>query len=219
MIGQPYSGKLTVRLDERRVDMGDHCLLPTLHAVVVFSRESDARKVLAVLPKRFARYGLTLHPEKTRLVRFGKPSRRDRSSSSDPPIKPETFDLLGFTHYWGLSRRGYWVVKRRTAKDRYRKALRRIALWCRDHRHDPIQEQQRMLSLKLRGHYAYYGITGNAARLQVFWHEVFRIWRYWLCRRSRKARLSWDAFNRLTRKYPLPTPVAVHSIYRRAASP
>ena len=70
-------------------------------------------------------------------------------------------------------------------------------MWCREHRHDSIKEQQRMLSLKLRGHYAYYGITGNAARLQVFWHEVFRIWRYWLCRRSRKARLSWDAFNRL----------------------
>lgn len=187
--------------------------------VIVFSQETDARKVLAVLPKRFGGYGLTLHPEKTRLVRFRRPTSRSGENPPDRSTGPGTFDMLGFTHYWALSRRGYWVVKQKTAKDRLRKALGRIAEWCREHRHDPLLEQSQMLCQKLRGHYAYYGITGNSECLAEFRHKVDRIWRYWLCRRSRRARLSWEAFVRLRQRYPLLQPVTVHSIYRRAASP
>jgi RNA-directed DNA polymerase len=187
--------------------------------VIVFSRGTDARKVLAMLPKRFAKYGLQLHPDKTRLVQFRRPGRRDRKQPPDPSARPGTFDLLGFTHYWGLSRRGYWVVRKKTARDRLRKAIRRIADWCREHRHDPLAEQQRMLGLKLRGHYAYYGITGNAQCLQDFRYHVGRVWKYWLCRRSHTAGFTWEAFLRLQHRYPLPAPVVVHSIYRQAAIP
>ena len=187
--------------------------------VIVFSRERDARRVLAVLPERFGKYGLKLHPEKTRLVRFRRPVHRARREPPDRVAGPRTFDLLGFTHYWGLSRRGFWVVRKKTARDRLQKALGRIAVWCREHRHDPLPVQQQMLRLKLWGHYAYYGITGNARSLQTFRYQVARVWRYWLCRRSHKARVPWDVFIRLLRKYPLPAPVVVHSIYRHAASP
>ena len=101
--------------------------------VIIFGNEQDARRVFDVLPKRFAKYGLTLHPEKTRLVDFRRPDRRALPSpdNGDVRSRPGTFDLLGFTHYWAKSRKGYWVVKQKTAADRLRRALKRIADWCR----------------------------------------------------------------------------------------
>lgn len=188
-------------------------------AVLVFARESDARKVMAALAKRFAEYGLTLHPVKTRLVNFRRPSYRSSDKALDRSQGPESFDLLGFTHSWGRSRKGFWVVKRKTAKSRLGGALRRVSQWCRDHRHDPIPEQHRMLVLKLKGHYAYYGITGNADCLQQFLHEVERIWRKWLSRRSWAAPLAWSEYLGLLRRHPLPRARVVHSIYRQAANP
>jgi group II intron reverse transcriptase/maturase len=177
--------------------------------VIVFSDESDARRVMDVLSKRFGRYGLTLHPDKTRLVRFEGPG--DRNSSSG---KPETFDLLGFTHYWARSRRGDWVVKRKTSSSRLTRGLRAISEWCRKHRHWPLSEQHESLTAKVRGHYAYYGITGNGSSLSAFLMQVHRRWRYWLSRRNRERSMTWDCFNRLLRRYPLPAPVVVHSVYR-----
>ena len=100
------------------------------------------------------KYGLTLHPDKTRLVPFGRPRQ------GGP--RPETFDLLGFTHYWGRSRRGKWVILQKTARSRLARALRRVAEYCRRHRHDPLSEQQEQLRKKLQGHYGYYRITGNS---------------------------------------------------------
>jgi RNA-directed DNA polymerase len=188
-------------------------------AVLVFARASDARKVMSVLAKRFAKYGLTLHPVKTRLVSFRRPSNRSSDKALDRAPGPETFDLLGFTHYWARSRKGFWVVRRKTAKSRLGGALRRVSQWCRDHRHDPISEQHRMLVLKLNGHYAYYGITGNGKCLEQFLHEVERIWRKWLCRRSRKASLAWSEYLSVLRQFPLPQVRVVHSIYRPAANP
>lgn len=172
--------------------------------VMVFAREDDARRVYEVLPKRFARYGLALHPEKTRLLEFRRP---DLSKDGDGPT---TFDLLGFTHHWGLSRKGKWIVKRRTAKDRLSRALRRVAEWCRVHRHDPVRAQQRKLGQKLRGHYAYYGITPNYESVQRFFHEVKAIWRKWLSRRSSSRRLNWDRMHALLERFPLPRPRIVH---------
>jgi group II intron reverse transcriptase/maturase len=151
-------------------------------AVLGFSDEEDARRVLAVLPKRFGKYGLALHPEKTRLIDFRSPQRRDSTGPADQP-QQRTFDLLGFTHYWAKSRRGYWVIKQKTAKDRLTRAITRITLWCREHRHRPVGEQHRELVQKLRGHYGYYGITGNSYALSRFLHEVKRRWCYWLNRR------------------------------------
>jgi len=182
-------------------------------ALLAFAREEDARRVLEVLPKRFERFGLTLHPEKTRLVDFRRPSRAGEKPGSQ---RERSFDLLGFTHHWGRSRKGRWVVQRKTAKARFSRAVRQIGNWCRRNRHLPVAEQQRALGRKLRGHDAYYGITGNARSLEQFLHEVERNWRRWLDRRSRKAKMDWGRFRRLLQRYPLPPPRVVHSIYRAA---
>ena len=181
----------------------------------VFSQEEDARRVWAVLPKRFARYGLTLHPEKTRLIAFRRPSGGDR----DATARPKSFDMLGFTHVWTRSLRGYWVIKRKTARDRLSRALRAIAQWCRQHRHAPVSWQHAVLSRKLRGHYGYYGITGNSVAITRFRHAVRNRWRNWLSRRGGRSSMSWSQFHRLEERYLLPAAIAVHSSYRRAANP
>jgi group II intron reverse transcriptase/maturase len=173
--------------------------------VFVFARKDDAERVLDVLPKRFGKYGLTLHPDKTRLVPFRRPDRDDSGGGG-----PSTFDLLGFTHHWGLSRNGKWVVKKRTAKDRFSRTLRRINEWCRAHRHDDVEAQHRALVMKLRGHYAYFGVTSNHASLSRILHQAKAIWRRWLSRRSQKAFLSWTAMHRLLERFPLPEPRIVH---------
>lgn len=172
--------------------------------VIAFSHEEDARRVLDVLPKRFGKYGLTLHPEKTRLVEFQRPDRRPADEGGAG--RPGTFDLLGFTHYWGLSRKGKWVVKRKTAKGRLSRALARVNEWCRRHRHRPIPEQHQVLSQKLRGHYGYFGIIGNSDGIVTFYERVKRLWRKWLDRRSQRSRMSWERMNRLLQRYSLPSP-------------
>lgn len=183
--------------------------------VIVFSVEGDARKVMEVLPKRFGKYGLTLHPGKTRLVPFLRPrtSSGPKASGGDPWLG--TFDLLGFTHHWGRSRRGKWVVKQKTAKDRLSRSLARISQWCRVNRHLGVSEQHRLLVQKLRGHYGYFGITGNGRLLEGFRRGVLRYWQKWLSRRSQRARMSFERFKRLLERYPLPQPAIVHSIYRQ----
>lgn len=188
-------------------------------AVIGFTDEADVRRVLDVLPKRLGKYGLTLHPEKTRLVRFQRPPRRSDHKRPPSDRGPGTFDLLGFTHYWGLSRRGNWVVKRKTAPSRFTRALRMIARWCRLHRHASLADQHRTLSQKLRGHFAYYGITSNFNALGRFRREVTRIWHKWLGRRKRDGSLPWAQMTRLLEHYPLPKAAVVHSVYRQAANP
>jgi group II intron reverse transcriptase/maturase len=182
-------------------------------AILGFEREDDARRVLAVLAKRFDKYGLRLHPEKTRLVDFRRPG------GSSSPGHGRSFDMLGFTHFWGRSRKGYWVVMRKTASKRLSRGLKRVGRWCRTFRHASVAEQHRALDRKLRGHYNYFGITGNARALARFHRGTERLWRKWLSRRSRTARLTWVKFKRLLERYPLPPPRVVHSIYRRVANP
>jgi RNA-directed DNA polymerase len=176
--------------------------------VIIFGNEQDARRVFGVLPKRFAKYGLTLHPEKTRLVDFRRPDRRALPSpyNGDACPRPGTFDLLGFTHYWAKSRKGYWVVKQKTAAARLRRALKRIADWCRFHRHEPVRDQWKALKRKLQGHYGYFGITGNYPALHNFSVRVIGAWRKWLSRRSQRAWISVEKMNRLLARYPLPQP-------------
>ncbi len=187
-------------------------------AVLGFSQEEDARRVLAVLPKRFGKYGLSLHPEKTRLIDF-RPPRGGSPRGPSQPARQRTFDLLGFTHYWAKSRRGYWVIKRKTATDRLTRAITRIGRWCREHRHAPVSEQHRELAQKLRGHYGYYGITGNSQMLAHFLQAVKRRWHYWLNRRSQRGRWNWERFARVLRARPLPPAIPVHSTWRHAANP
>jgi group II intron reverse transcriptase/maturase len=172
-------------------------------AVLAFSCEEDARRVLDVLPKRFGKYGLTLHPEKTRLVEFRRP---DRGPPKGGARQPRTFDLLGFTHYWDLSRNGKWVVKWRTARDRFRRSLKRISQWCRANRHRPLVDQRHALAQKLRGHYGYFGIMHNSHLIERFYVHVVRIWRKWLSRRSQRSIIYREGMRRLLKRYPLPLP-------------
>jgi RNA-directed DNA polymerase len=184
-------------------------------AVLGFSSEGDARRVLAVLAKRFAKYGLALHPDKTRKVRFRSPYGGNNHVGDDDG--PGTFDFLGFTHYWGRTRRGGWSIKQQTARDRFGRALRRIYEWCRRFRHEPLGAQHASLSRKLRGHYGYYGITGNSSALARFHHEVRRVWHKWLSRRSQRS-MTWDRYKELMKHFELPRPVAVHSVLRRGVN-
>jgi group II intron reverse transcriptase/maturase len=175
--------------------------------VIGCEREDDARRIMAVLPKRFARFGLTIHPQKTRLEAFRKPGRTVESGHGNG-----TFEFLGFTHYWTTSRRGYWVIKRTTAKKRLRRAMKAVWQWCRNHRHDPLREQYRRLSQKLQGHYQYYGIRGNYRKLAVLYQMAETAWRYWLSRRSQQSAIRWEKFCKLLEVYPLPKPSIVHGI-------
>src|SRR5207249_10582016 len=138
-------------------------------------------------------------------------------SDSGNGCGPGTCDFLGFSHFWGRSRKGVWVVKRRTAPSRLRRALTTIAQWCQLNRHRPIPEQHQTLSQKLRGHFAYYGITGNSEGLRRFRDAVLGFWRKWLSRRTRGIPIAWEHFTRLLERYPLPPALVVHSVYRRVA--
>jgi group II intron reverse transcriptase/maturase len=175
--------------------------------VLTFELEQDARRVAEALPKRLARFGLRLHPDKTRLVRFHRPGRRQRPTRQQ---RPGTFDLLGFTHYWGKALNGSWALKRRTSKDRMRRSLKRVNEWCRQHRHYPRPWQHEQLSRKLRGYDNYYGITGNFEALQRFRRELQRIWREWMNRRSQRKRVTWKRFYQYLKDNPLPRPFITH---------
>lgn len=186
--------------------------------VMGFRHESDARRVLEVLPKRFAKYGLTIHPEKTRLVRFERPPRGQPAEGTGAAEGPGTFDFLGFTHYWGRTRAGGWAVKQQTAKGRFQRSLAALTAWCRRNRHCPIAEQHATLSQKLQGHFAYYGITGNSQALARYRSAATWIWKRWLSRRRRGGWCSWDWINRLLARYPLPPARAIHSVCLPVAS-
>jgi RNA-directed DNA polymerase len=182
--------------------------------VIVCSREQTAHLIMEVLPKRFGRYGLTLHPDKTRLVRFRPPQGWPTPRPGDAP--PETFDLLGFTHYWGLSKKGRPAVMRKTAKSRFARTLKRIGQACRAWMHEPVEDQQAMLNRKLQGHDAYFGITGNYPALRMLRRQVERLWRKWLDRRGGKRPMTWERFKLLLRYFPLTPPRVAASAMTRA---
>ena len=177
--------------------------------VMVFAIEEDARRVMQVLPERIGKYGLSLHPTKTRIVRFTRPPLNPRKGREEE-APPGTFDMLGFTHYWGRSRKGAWVVKRRTAKARLKRAIAKISAWCREHRHEPVRQQWHRLCEMLRGHDAYYGITGNYRALARMRRATRRVWRKWLGRRSNRARMVWTRMADLLERHPLPPAKVVH---------
>jgi RNA-directed DNA polymerase len=172
--------------------------------VMGFEREDDARRVFAVLPKRFGKYGLALHPDKTRLLNFRSPKRSE---------EPGTFQFLGFTHYWGKSRHGRSVMKRKTARERLARTLKRMEQWCKFNRHQPMAVQHRALNQKLRGHYGYFGITGNFRCLAKVLDRTQRIWFRWLRRRTRGGQgITWERFTALTHTvFRLAQPRVVHS--------
>ncbi len=180
--------------------------------VILFAREDDARRVQGVLPLRLGKYGLRLHAEKTRLVPFGRPRRG--------AVEPHTFCFLGFTLYWGKSRKGAWVVKRKTSKESFRRGLRRVSDWLRVHCHWPIDVQHQRLVKMLLGHYNYFGVTGNANALNHYRYAVMQLWYRRLNRRTHRGRMPWSRYLRLiTLRFRLPDPIVVHSVYRRVANP
>jgi len=169
--------------------------------------EEDARRVMAVLPKRFGRFKLAIHPKKSRLVEFRNPDVRQ-----SPKSDSGSFDYLGFTHYWAKSRRGNWVIKRRTARKRLSRAMKLLWRWCHYNRHLRITEQYRILCSKLRGHYQYYGIRCNMRMLEQVYLLVRRAWRRWLGRRHRSGHISVEKFKATIEKtFPLPRPRIVHN--------
>jgi hypothetical protein len=169
--------------------------------------EVDARRGMAVLPKRFSRFGLTIHPTKTALIAFRKPHGHEPSDTGNG-----TCDFLGFTHDWTKSRQGFWVIKRRTARKRLRRTKKSLWRWCCTHRHAPVKYQYQMLCLKLRGHFRYYGIRGNFRMLEEVRRYAEKAWRYWLSRRSSKSAIGWEKFQQRLEIYVLPLPKIVHSI-------
>jgi RNA-directed DNA polymerase len=178
--------------------------------VMAFENLADAERVRAVLDKRMGRYGLTVHAGKTRFIDFRK---HPPGGKQHPKTQGTSFDFLGFTHVWGKSRRGDRLVCQLTAKNRSVRALVRIAAWCRDNRHRPVREQHARLSAMIRGHYAYYGVSGNSRRLQRFVHYTTRIWKKWLSRRGGKRGFNWTAMAALLERHPLPSPRIIHRFY------
>ena len=181
--------------------------------VIGFTHRSDAERVYRVIFQRFEKYGLKLHPEKTRLLPFARPETV--GPDGEGAAEPDTFDFLGFTHYWGKSWKGHWVIKRKTVAQRLRRTLKAIAHWCRINRHRGMFDQFRELVRKLAGHYAYYGITGNGPSLNQARTEAVKLWHKWLRRRSRApGGLTWERMNRLLKEtFVFPYARVVHSIY------
>lgn len=177
--------------------------------VIIFTSESDAQRVWEVLPKRFGKFGLTLHAGKTRLIAFEKPKEKGPALNS---FRRETFDFLGFTHYWGRVFGWSWVVMRKTAKDRLRRAIKRITAYCKMYRHAPVKEQHKKLCDMIRGHINYFGVAANQRSLGNLVSQAMRAWRKWLSRRSQKARVSRVKMRRLLARYPLPLARVVHRI-------
>jgi RNA-directed DNA polymerase len=177
--------------------------------VIGFEREDDAKRVMDVLPRRFERFGLKLHPDKTRLVPFRRPSNDEEGGKG-----PASFDLLGFTHFWRRSRRGRWVPGATTRKASLRRAITAVADFCRRRRHEPVKEQHAGLKMRLVGHYNYFGINGNGRSLERLLHEATRAWYKWLKRRSQRTRLNWERFkDRILRVFPLPRPRIVVQLW------
>jgi RNA-directed DNA polymerase len=177
-------------------------------AILCFQHKEDAEKVMRVLPKRFGKYGLTLHPEKTRLIEFGRYAAENAKKRGK---KPDTFNFLGFTHIGARSRKGKFTVHVKTIAKRLRRGLLAVAAWCQEHRHDPVSTQQKTLNAMLRGHYQYYGRPTNYRSLWKFYRRVRRIWRGWLSRRTRGKRLTWERFEAILRQYPLLRPQITHA--------
>jgi RNA-directed DNA polymerase len=169
--------------------------------IIGFAREDDARRVQAVLGKRLGRFGLTLHPDKTRLLPLWCPSQGQQRGHG-----PATFDFLGFTLYWRRTRTGHWRMGCKTRRASLRRAKTSIYDWCRRHRHLSIEAQHAALTRRLRGHFNYFGVSGNYGSLRRLVEATKRAWYKWLRRRSQRTRLHWERFTDMLRQWPLPRP-------------
>jgi group II intron reverse transcriptase/maturase len=172
--------------------------------ILGFQLESDAKRLMEVLPERFSRFKLDLHPEKTNLIPFGKPPQSGTPKGS--------FDFLGFTFYLGKSLKGYWVIKKQTSRKRRNRFMRMLWNWCKENRHEPLKEQHVTLCSKLRGFYQYFGVRSNYKVLEVVYEYAETAWRRWLGRRDRDGYICHEKFRRILSTFPLPRPRIVHNI-------
>jgi group II intron reverse transcriptase/maturase len=176
--------------------------------VMTFERQDDAERVMAVLGKRMGRFGLTLHPDKTRLLPFRRPPAAQTDGKG-----PATFDFLGFTLHWRRARNGRWGMMCKTRHARLRRSIQAIADWCRRHRHLPVKAQHAALTRRIQGHVNYFGISGNFRSLLLLVEEAKKAWYKWLRRRSQQAHLTWEGFRELLSRLPLPRPRIVVRIW------
>ena len=175
--------------------------------VMLFAHREDAERVQEVLGKRLGKYGLQLHPEKTGLVDF-RPQRP--AGEAQERELPTTFVFLGFIHVWSQTRKGNKAMRQFTAKERFARVLRAFHEQCRRIMHWPLKGQHECLSRMLKGHYGYFGISGNYRRLYQLYRAVLRVWRYWLSRRSSKSYCTWQRFLGVLQRLVLPRPRIVH---------
>ena len=167
--------------------------------VICFDRRDDAERVLAALGKRMEKFGLKLHPDKTRLVCMEPPAPAQKSGKG-----PGTIDFLGFTAYWRRSRKGRWMMTFQTSVKRLHRAMDALTDYCRSQRHQSVREQHASLVRRMRGWFNYFGINGNVRSLKRLLHHARRVWHKWLNRRSQRSRLNWERFNDLLKTFPLP---------------
>ena len=205
MLGNIYLHYVLDRWFETHVKprMGGHALLIRYadDAVMGFETREDAERVMKVLGKRLGRYGLQLHPDKTRLLPFQRPYRGQRSGKG-----PATFDFLGFTIHWRRTPWGKWELACKTRRVRLTRSIKAVYDYCRRHRHEAIKEQHAALTRRLRGHFNYFGVSSNRSCVHTLVHHTERAWFKWLCRRSQRARLTWKRFKDLRRDFPLLRP-------------
>jgi len=173
--------------------------------LVICKSEHDANSITEVIPKRFGKFGLAIHPDKTRLIDFRRPYNGQQTVV--------TFNFLGFTFYWGKTQAGWMTTKLCTAKDRQKRSLRKLWTKCREIRHLPMKEQWKKLNQSLRGHYNYYGVSFNHRQPNRLWHQAERYWRFWLDRRSQKPSMPWERFEQLLEVYPLVRPKVAVALF------
>jgi hypothetical protein len=166
--------------------------------------KEDAERIYKVLGARFEKYGLKIHPEKTRLLDFTKPRGGQRKGNS-------SFTFLGFTHYWKKSRKGNWIVGRKTDSKRLQRAISAVTAWCKENRFLTMRKQWETLKAKIKGHYAYYGVSQNYRRISEYYFQVVANWHKWLNRRGNQGKRNWSSFADYLKEWPLPKPKIMHS--------
>jgi group II intron reverse transcriptase/maturase len=169
--------------------------------VIGFEYKDDAERVMDALGQRMEHFGLTLHPDKTRLLPFRRPPKRQESGKGRA-----TFDFLGFTFYWARTRKGRWGMFCKTRSVSLGRIIQSVYGWCRRHRHLPVAAQHRALTRRIQGHFNYFGVSGNFRCLLLVVEQAKRSWYKWLCRRSQRKRLTWERFADLLRDFALPKP-------------
>ena len=174
--------------------------------------KEEAMQILKEVKQRLIKFNLEISSEKTGIIEFGRYAKQN--SINRGKSKPDTFDFLGFTHYCSKSRKGNFLMKVKTSKKRINIKLKEMNVWLKSTRNQAkIKDIWKILRLKLKGHYNYYGVSSNIYEIQNFYYQTVRLTYKWLNRRSQKRSFNWDKFNKYLNKYPLPKPALVFNMY------